>query len=203
MAEAAFYLCAYEFTIRTVNSPWCHLIDEESAKVMEYAGDLKEFWKRGYGYDINSKASCVLLHDLFDRLDKATREKRSGVEVAEAVTVQVGHADTLLPLLTLLGFFKDADRMTSTNYAAQTGRSFRSGRIVPYAANLVLVLYDCGGDDLRLQPLLNERPVKFPGLSDQEVSMPRFQDVKELYRELLQGCDFESECRLVEAPAEA
>lgn len=44
---------------------------------MEYAGDLKEFWKRGYGYDINSKASCVLLHDLFDRLDKATREKRS------------------------------------------------------------------------------------------------------------------------------
>ncbi|CAF98607.1 unnamed protein product, partial [Tetraodon nigroviridis] len=198
-AEAAFYLCAYEFAIRTVNSPWCRLFDQVDAQIMEYANDLKQFWKRGYGHDINSKSSCILFHDLFGRLEKAGSDHRSGVEVAEAVTVQVGHAETLLPLLTLLGFFKDADRMTSTNYAAQTGRSFRSGRIVPYAANLVLVLYDCGGDDLRLQPLLNERPVKFPGLSDQEVSMPRFQDVKELYRELLQGCDFESECRLVKA----
>lgn len=44
---------------------------------MEYASDLKEFWKRGYGYDINSKASCVLFHDLFDRLNKATSERRS------------------------------------------------------------------------------------------------------------------------------
>lgn len=40
MAEAAFYLCAYEFAIRTVNSPWCHLVDEESAKV----GTMNGLW---------------------------------------------------------------------------------------------------------------------------------------------------------------
>ncbi|XP_032397317.1 multiple inositol polyphosphate phosphatase 1 [Etheostoma spectabile] len=201
MTEAAFYLCAYEFAIKAVNSPWCQLFDEDDAKIMEYASDLTEFWKRGYGYDINSKSSCNLFHDVFNRLNKAASENKSGQQVTEAVTVQVGHADTLLPLLTLLGFFKDSDALTSTNYDTQTQRSFRTSHMLPYAANLVLVLYNCGGGDLRLQPLLNEKPVTFPGLTDQQASMPLYQDVKDHYRELLQGCDFETECQLFKSPA--
>lgn len=38
MAEAAFYLCAYEFAIKTVNSPWCQLFDEDDAKVGDISG---------------------------------------------------------------------------------------------------------------------------------------------------------------------
>ncbi|XP_054456443.1 multiple inositol polyphosphate phosphatase 1a [Anoplopoma fimbria] len=201
MAEAAFYLCAYEFAIKTVNSPWCWLFDEVDAKVMEYANDLKQFWKRAYGYDINSKSSCILFHDAFSRLNKAASENRSGQQVTEAVTVQVGHAETILPLLTLMGFFKDSDALNSTNYATQAQRSFRTSRMLPYAANLLLVLYDCGGGDLRLQPLLNEKPVTFPGLTSQQASMPLYEDVKDNYRELLQGCDFETECQLFKSPA--
>ncbi|KAK1905254.1 Multiple inositol polyphosphate phosphatase 1 [Dissostichus eleginoides] len=163
MADAAFYLCAYEFTIKAVNSPWCQLFDEEDAKVIEYASDLREYWKRGYGYDINSKSSCILFHDVFNRLNKAASENKSGQQVTEAVTVQVGHADTLLPLLTLLGFFKDNVSLNSS--AAQ------------------------------------REPVTFPELSDQQASMPRYEDVKENYSELLQGCDFETECQLFKSPA--
>lgn len=200
MAEAAFYLCAYEFAIKTVNSPWCRLFDEVDAQVVEYANDLKHFWKRSYGYDINSKSSCILFHDVFSRLGKAAEENMSGQQVTEAVTVQVGHAETLLPLLTLLGFFNDSEPLTSTNFAAQAHRSFRTSHMLPYAANLILVLYDCGGN-LRLQPLLNEKPVTFPGLADQ-ASMPLYQDVLEHYKDLLQGCDFETECRLFKQPAE-
>uniref|UniRef100_A0A3Q3WLA5 Multiple inositol polyphosphate phosphatase 1 n=1 Tax=Mola mola TaxID=94237 RepID=A0A3Q3WLA5_MOLML len=187
MAEAAFYLCAYEFAIKTVNSPWCQLFDEVDAQVMEYANDLKQFWKRGYGHDINSKSSCILFHDLFSRLERALKFGK---------ILQVGHAETLLPLLTLLGFFKDSHPLISTNYAAQTHRSFRTSHMLPYAANLVLVLYDCRGGELRLQTLLNEKPVTFPGLNANRASMPLFQDVKEHYRGLLQGCDFEAECQL-------
>ncbi|XP_069000695.1 multiple inositol polyphosphate phosphatase 1-like [Embiotoca jacksoni] len=202
MADAAFYLCAYEFAIKAVNSPWCQLFDEDDAKVLEYASDLREFWKRGHGYDINSKSSCNLFHDVFSRLDRAANESKSGRQVSEAVTVQVGHADTLLPLLTLLGFFKDTDVLTSTAYAARAQRSFRTSFMLPYAANLLLVLYDCGGGDLRLQPLLNEKPLTFPGLTDQQASVPRYRDVVERYRDLLQGCDFEAECQLFKRPAQ-
>lgn len=140
--------------------------------------------------DLEPTQTCVL----------CVLHSRSGQKVTEAVTVQVGHAETLLPLLTLMGFFKDNNTLTSTNYAAQSQRSFRTSLIMPYAANLVLVLYDCGDGDLRLQPLLNEKPVNFRGLTTQKASMLRFQDVKELYGELLRGCDFESECQLFRAP---
>ncbi|XP_029030768.1 multiple inositol polyphosphate phosphatase 1a [Betta splendens] len=202
MAEAAFHLCAYEFAIKTVNSPWCQLLDEVDAQVLEYANDLKQFWKRGYGYEINSKSSCILFHDVFSRLDKAVNEINSGQEVSEVVTVQVGHAETLLPLLTLLDLFKDSEALMSTNYATQARRAFRTSRMLPYAANLLFVLYDCGGGDLRLQLLLNENPLTFPGLTDQTASIPLYQDVRERYGELLQGCDFEDECQLFKHPAE-
>uniref|UniRef100_A0A3B5LF16 Multiple inositol polyphosphate phosphatase 1 n=1 Tax=Xiphophorus couchianus TaxID=32473 RepID=A0A3B5LF16_9TELE len=191
LAEAAFLLCTYELAVKAVKSPWCLLFDEDDAKVMEYASDLKEFWKRGYGHDINSKSSCLLFHDLFSRLEKAV-----------TVTVQVGHADTLLPLLTLLGFFKDAVPLTSTNYASQTQRSFCTSRMLPYAANFLLVLYDCGEEGIRLQPLLNEKPLTFPGLTDQQAFMPLYEDVRKHYRDLLSGCDFEAECQLLTNPAE-
>ncbi|XP_014010117.1 multiple inositol polyphosphate phosphatase 1 isoform X3 [Salmo salar] len=203
MAEAAFYLCAYELAIKTINSPWCQLFDEADAlhlphkQVLEYANDLKQFWKRSYGHDINSKSSCILFHDVFSRLDRAANEIRSGSNVTEAATIQVGHADTLLPLLTLLGFFKDSVPLTSNNYVTQGQRAFRTSRMMPYAANLVLVLYDCSGN-LRLQALLNERPLAFPGLATNqgEEGAPLYQDVRDHYGELLQGCDFEKECQL-------
>lgn len=35
MSEAAFYLCAYEFAIKAVNSPWCRLFDGDDAKVKD------------------------------------------------------------------------------------------------------------------------------------------------------------------------
>ncbi|CAN9499729.1 unnamed protein product [Ophioblennius macclurei] len=197
VAEAAFHLCAYEFAIKEANSPWCQLFDEEDAKVMEYASDLREFWKRGYGHDINSKASCGLLHHVFNQLDQAaTRNRQTQTLTGPAATVQVGHADTLLPLLTLLGFFKDTTPLTSVNYAKHSHRSFRTSHMMPYAANLVFVLYDCGINEPKLQLLLNEKPVTFPGLTHLQASMPRYQDVKDHYMGLLQDCDFKTECEL-------
>lgn len=40
MAEAAFYLCAYELAIKTVNSPWCQLLDEVDAQV--HASEIQQ-----------------------------------------------------------------------------------------------------------------------------------------------------------------
>ncbi|KAG5831715.1 hypothetical protein ANANG_G00306690 [Anguilla anguilla] len=191
LVEAAFLLCAYDFAIKTENSPWCILFDEEDAQVLEYMSDLKQFWKRGYGHDINRKSSCSLFHDMFSRLDRVANESRFG-EVTEAVTVQMGHAETLLPLLTLLGLFQDELPLNSSNYAAQRSRAFRSGLVVPYAANLVLVLYDCQAG-LRLQALLNERPLPFPNIPH---PAPLYHTVKQAYQQLLQGCSFKKECEL-------
>ena len=46
---------------------------------------------------------------------------RLGQELPEAVTVQVGHGETLLPLLSLLGLYKDPAPPTADNYSQQHG----------------------------------------------------------------------------------
>ncbi|XP_054455028.1 multiple inositol polyphosphate phosphatase 1b [Anoplopoma fimbria] len=191
LVEAAFYLCSYELSIRSLHSSWCYLFDEDDAKVLEYKADLKQYWKRFHGHEINGLSSCPLFHHVFRTLDKAGRPRRSTDESPEPASILVGHGETLLPLLSLLGLYKDQTPPTADNYHSQHGRSFRSGLIMPYAANLLFVLYDCQGGP-RLQLLVNESPVRFPGLETEDA--PLYRDVRATYRHLLDGCDFHREC---------
>ncbi|XP_077595166.1 multiple inositol polyphosphate phosphatase 1b [Stigmatopora nigra] len=191
LLEAAFYLCSYELAVKSLHSPWCFLFDRHDAKVLEYKCDLKLFWKRAHGHAINLLASCPLFHHIFRTLDKAGRPRRSTEPAAEPASILVGHAETLLPLLGLLGLYKDESPPTADNFRSQQGRLFRSSLLVPYAANVVLVLLDCPrGPRLRL--LVNETPVRFPGLPDQDA--PLYRDVRAAYRHLLDGCDFRQAC---------
>lgn len=112
--------------------------------------------------------------------------------MTKAATIQVGHGETLLPLLSLMGFFMDDTPLTAKNFPMQHRRKFRSGRIVPYSANLLFVLYECT-DGLRLQFFLNEKPMSFPNISD---PAPLYATVRTHYSDLLGGCDFEKECEL-------
>ncbi|XP_028989579.1 multiple inositol polyphosphate phosphatase 1b [Betta splendens] len=190
LVEAAFFLCSYELSIKSLHSPWCFLFDRNDAKVLEYQSDLKQFWKRSYGHAVNSMSSCPLFHHVFRTLDKAGRPRRSTEASPEPASILVGHAETLLPLLSLLGLYKDQSLLRASNYQSQQGRSFRTSLIVPYAANLLFVLYDCQRGP-RLQMLINESPARFPGL---EEDAPLYRDVRAMYRHLLDGCDFHREC---------
>ncbi|XP_068455346.1 multiple inositol polyphosphate phosphatase 1b [Clinocottus analis] len=190
LVEAAFFLCSYELSIKSLHSSWCFLFDEDDAKVLEYQSDLKQYWKRFHGHAISALSSCPLFHHVFRTLDRAGRPRRSSDAPPEPASILVGHAETLLPLLSLLGLYRDETPPTADNYQSQHSRSFRSGLIVPYAANLLFVLYDCERGP-RLQLLVNESPVRFPGLTE---DAPLYRDVRAAYRHLLDGCDFQKEC---------
>uniref|UniRef100_A0A3B3YJD3 2,3-bisphosphoglycerate 3-phosphatase n=1 Tax=Poecilia mexicana TaxID=48701 RepID=A0A3B3YJD3_9TELE len=191
LVEAAFFICSYELSIKSIHSPWCFLFDESDAKVLEYSFDLKQFWKRSHGHLISSLSSCPLFHHIFRTLDKAGRPRRSTEAGPEPASVLVGHAETLIPLISLLGLYKDQTLPTASNYHSQHGRSFRTSRIIPYAANLLFVLYDCQRGP-RLQLLINETPLRFPNFQTEDA--PLYRDVRAAYRYLLDGCDFNTEC---------
>ncbi|XP_042718591.1 multiple inositol polyphosphate phosphatase 1 isoform X1 [Lagopus leucura] len=198
LVQVAFLTCSYELAIKNVTSPWCSLFSEEDAKVLEYLNDLKQYWKRGYGYDINSRSSCILFQDIFQQLDKAVDESRSSKPISSPLIVQVGHAETLQPLLALMGFFKDAEPLRANNYMCQANRKFRSGRIVPYAANLVFVLYHCdqaktSKEEYQVQLLLNEKLMLFHHSNE---TISTYADLKSYYKDILQNCHFEEECEL-------
>ncbi|XP_075574065.1 multiple inositol polyphosphate phosphatase 1 [Pelecanus crispus] len=198
LVQVAFLTCSYELAIKNVTSPWCSLFSEEDAKVLEYLNDLKQYWKRGYGYDINSRASCILFQDIFQQLDKAVAESKSSKPISSPLIVQVGHAETLQPLLALMGFFKDDEPLKANNYIRQTHRKFRSGRIVPYAANLVFVLYHCdqvktSKEEYQVQMLLNEKLMSFHHSNE---TISAYADLKDYYKDILENCRFKEECEL-------
>lgn len=112
--------------------------------------------------------------------------------------VQVGHAETLQPLLALMGYFKDDEPLLANNYARHTQRKFRSGRIVPYAANLVFVLYHCdhvnaSQEEYQVQLLLNEKLLSFHHSNE---TISTYADLKDYYKDILENCHFKEECEL-------
>uniref|UniRef100_A0AAQ4S495 Multiple inositol polyphosphate phosphatase 1 n=1 Tax=Gasterosteus aculeatus aculeatus TaxID=481459 RepID=A0AAQ4S495_GASAC len=125
LVEAAFFLCSYELSIKSLHSSWCFLFDEDDAKVLEYKSDLKQYWKRFHGYMISSLSSCPLFHHIFRTLDKAGRPRRSTDAPPEPASILIGHAETLLPLLSLLGLYKDQTPPTADNYHTQHGKRLR------------------------------------------------------------------------------
>ncbi|NXY91506.1 MINP1 phosphatase, partial [Alcedo cyanopectus] len=198
LVQVAFLTCSYELAIKNVTSPWCSLFSEEDAKVLEYLNDLKQYWKRGYGYDINSRSSCILFQDIFQHLDKAVEESKSSKPISSPLIVQVGHAETLQPLLALMGFFKDDEPLKANNYKRQMHRKFRSGRIVPYGANLVFVLYHCeqlksSAEEYQVQMLLNEKLLSFHHSNE---TISTYADLKDYYQDILKNCHFKEECEL-------
>ncbi|XP_071071895.1 multiple inositol polyphosphate phosphatase 1 isoform X5 [Dasypus novemcinctus] len=76
LIQVAFFTCSFDLAIKGVKSPWCDVFDIDDAKILEYLNDLKQYWKRGYGYTINSRSSCTLFQDIFQHLDKATEQKQ-------------------------------------------------------------------------------------------------------------------------------
>ncbi|XP_056386015.1 multiple inositol polyphosphate phosphatase 1 isoform X2 [Hyla sarda] len=199
LIQVAFFTCSFELAINNVvNSPWCHLFDEEDAKVLEYLNDLKQYWKRGYGFDINSRSSCNLFQHIFQHLDKAVSESKSSEHISTPVVMQFGHAETLLPLLALMGLFKDEKPLMADNFSTHLDQKFRSGRIVPYASNLVFVLYHCElaespKEEYQVQMLLNENLLPFPHSQE---SVCLFEDLKKQYSHLIYSCHVKDECQL-------
>ncbi|KAM6185337.1 multiple inositol polyphosphate phosphatase 1 [Rhynchocyon petersi] len=196
LIQVAFFTCSFDLAIKGIQSPWCDVFDIDDAKVLEYLNDLKQYWKRGYGYTINSRSSCILFEDIFQHLDKAVQQKQRSQPISSPVILQFGHAETLLPLLSLMGLFKDKEPLTAYNYKQQLHRKFRSGHIVPYASNLIFLLYHCENaktpkEEFQVQMLLNEKVLPFAH-SQESVSL--YEDLKTHYRDLLQSCCAGDEC---------
>ncbi|XP_038599299.1 multiple inositol polyphosphate phosphatase 1 [Tachyglossus aculeatus] len=198
LIQVAFFTCSFDLAIKGVQSPWCDVFDTDDAKVLEYLNDLKQYWKRGYGYAINSRSSCNLFKDIFKNMDQAIAEKQSAQPITSPAILQFGHAETLLPVLSLMGYFKDKEPLTAYNFNQQAQRKFRSGRIVPYASNLIFVLYHCEHaetpeEEYQVQVLLNEKVLPF--VHSQETTS-LYKDLKDHYKDILQNCNPEEECRL-------
>ncbi|XP_014252447.1 multiple inositol polyphosphate phosphatase 1-like isoform X2 [Cimex lectularius] len=163
-------------------SPWCSVFNKKDFKVIEYGEELKYYWKDGYGFDINHKQACPLIHDIFSKLSDRFN-----------ATFYFTHSGTVLKLLSHLGLYKDEFQlMHDTASKIRSNRKWRVSFIDTFGANVVFVLYRCG-DELKVLTMHQERIVQVPGCPK---GLCPLRLMKEILVDSIEHCNFTNLCSI-------
>eukprot|EP00727_Mastigamoeba_balamuthi_P000728 m51a1_g10652 hypothetical protein (433) ;mRNA; f:48726-50168 len=136
-------------------SEWCGLFDAEDAEAMELADDIEKHLQCGYGVRLSHRVAAPLLQAIVRHLDDLAAG-RTGVRAR----LRFAHAETVMPLLALLGLYRDDVPLTSMTPAQRQARLWRTSRISPMATNVFFVLATAAdGREPLVQVLHNEAPV--------------------------------------------
>lgn len=138
---------------------------------MEYSADLKNYYENSYGSDVNSKISCATVNDMLKHMESRELPK---------VVAYFTHSAALQLFLTALGAVNDREALRADNYQQMLRRNFRSSIVSPFAANLVVIKYDCPNDNERnkIMFFLNQKPMDFGWCN---VGLCNWSDVKRMY----------------------
>ncbi|XP_070545012.1 multiple inositol polyphosphate phosphatase 1-like [Ptychodera flava] len=192
-AKAVFSVCAYELAILG-KSHWCDALTTSDLQVLEYLADLKHYWRKGYGYELNYHICCRLLQELFAIMEQAV----SGIKRDDHLvgSFWFGHAETIFPLISILGLFNDTVKLRADNFDTSRNRLFRGSKLAPFASNVAIVVYECDkdetdADDFMVEVFVQETPVTLPCCQS---SLCQYTTVKECYSKWLNDCDFEKLC---------
>ena len=188
--EKMFRLCAFGFMNRGDTS-WCSLLEEEDIKVLEYQGDLQNYYEHSYGNKLSYEIICPLLSDITQNLRDFSTNKTESRGVFRFTS-----SGTVISLLTMLGLFQNTTRLRADNYQQNDKGNFTSN-LVPMSANVAVVLYACDSTD-KLQVLVNEEPVALPCCDGKMTcTLDKFLSC---FKETVDSCDFEAMCSLPLVP---
>jgi len=206
--SAMWSVCQYEGSSGNPNG-FCSLFTREDVSVIEYWNDLTDYWETSYANPINYDISCLLLKDLFQTTQHAidNYNNNNKTDPIPRANLRFAHAETILPLVSILGLFKDPEPLfANTTWWEQ--RLFQTSIISPFAANVAFVLYYCDPlnrtqndstappetEEFMLKLLHNEKELVFPGCERYGIYCP-FSVVQQHYRAKL-SLDFNKLCDL-------
>ena len=120
-----------------------------------------------------------------------------------------GHGETLAPVYSNFGLFKDNMPLKADNFKAQRHRRFHSSYILPFAANIAFVTYHClpqegiyiqrndndvfmeKATDYVIQIYLNERLIEIPACG---TTCPIHHFIDKYKK--IESCEFNEICHL-------
>lgn len=182
--KSVYTIVGTEYAVNGV-SEWSMFLSQKAANLLEYAADLKNFWVQGGGHPINSLQSCVILKHLFNHFDLilSNTSKSKG-------NFYFSHAETLIPLYTLMGLFVDKKPLTHNNYLTQRVRLFKTTRVIPFAGNIRFDLSECGGE-MYIALYVKNHQMKWPCCDSFKCP---YAVVKKHYQGIIKKCDFDLIC---------
>lgn len=170
--KAIHTACSYEYAVFNQSDYFCSLLEETDFKVWEYAGDIDRYYTRSYGLPIAVEIGAPLLQDLAKTMKAKFGAFASTASVSPSLETsyfRFAHAETMEPILSILGMYKDAEPLRANwTWAQIDARKFRGSLIFPFATNLYMNGYDCSNasglpDRFLIKMQHNERDVLIPG----------------------------------------
>lgn len=155
---------------------------------MDFLNDLKAFYQLAGGHSINYEMSSVLLQSIFDQF-------RAGINGSSTVEAYLyfAHAETTLPLMTLLGYGDRSELRADFSPHEIKARGFRTSVTAPFAANIEFRLYrrKAYTNEYFVQVLVNEREAPVPGCGH---SICKLRELEKVWSYYLQDYDFHNAC---------
>jgi len=183
-----FDLCGFEFAIQNERGKFCSLFTKEDFLISEISADLGATYSKGYGWDFSYKMACPLLEDIVDRFKFVV----NGTDTITSAYLRFAHAETVLPLLCILGLYKDDFELHwDTDRKLLDNRKYRTSHICPFSANVVFILHKCGSKHL-VEVLHNEGQVKFEKCGNK--AFCPFEEFVAMFADVLPCPNFEEMC---------
>eukprot|EP01102_Stenamoeba_stenopodia_P009919 TRINITY_DN2948_c0_g1_i1.p1 TRINITY_DN2948_c0_g1~~TRINITY_DN2948_c0_g1_i1.p1 ORF type:complete len:576 (-),score=91.67 TRINITY_DN2948_c0_g1_i1:50-1777(-) len=148
--------CGYQISVFNQTDQWCTLFNETQAEVMEAYEDISEYYSHGYGYTLNYQIATELLNDFVSSFEAVI----NGSNPVGKARLRFGHAETVMPFVSLLGLFKDPEPLTA-NAPWLAQRQWRTSVLSPFATNVAMILYNCSGSFV-IKTLVNEKETILP-----------------------------------------
>ncbi|ESN90184.1 hypothetical protein HELRODRAFT_182785 [Helobdella robusta] len=117
--------------VKYLDSPDNHVLE-----LMEYATDLSAYWWKGPGNKINYQMACEVIVEMIRLFDSILAGKSQ-----ELGRFYFSHAETLIPLLNILGLFRGDPPLKHDQFEQNKNREFKTTRMSPFATNFVIVLF--------------------------------------------------------------
>ncbi|CAI5707054.1 unnamed protein product [Peronospora farinosa] len=181
--------CAFDIALYHHEHHWCALLSETLVHSLDYLDDIEQFYWIGGGYKINYEMSAVLLREIF-----ATMEVKIRGDSAFLGSFFFAHAETTLPLMTLLGYGDRSLLLSNATDVEIASRGFRTSILSPFAANLEFRLFKTKStSEFFVQILVNEKEIPIPGCGRVFCKLSKLQH---LWRYYLKTYDFRADCLL-------
>ncbi|KAG7400725.1 PHOsphatase [Phytophthora boehmeriae] len=180
--------CAFDIALYNQKHTWCSLMSKEFIRSLEYLDDLQQFYWIGGGYKINYEMAATLLREIFDimRGREAQNNTLAGI-------FYFAHAETTLPLMTLMGYGDRSFLAANATQADIASRGFRTSVLSPFAANIETRLFrrKTNRGELYVQILVNEKEAKIPGC---DRLFCKLSQLEKQWRYYLTSYDFHRDC---------
>lgn len=185
------FIIRFDIALYNTYSNWCTLVNKQLVDSLDFAEDIESFYEQGAGYKINYEIASVLLKDVY-----------AFIKDFIAGTTQVvgnfrfAHAETTLPLMTLLGYGDRAPLLASYTADQVALRGFRTSILAPLAANIDFRLYRSKADASKyfVQVLVNEKVAALPGCGGKVFC--ELSKVEQLWSYYLNTYDFDADCKV-------